>query len=89
MQEGDGFSAKPLGKSLFHGQNDWSCHGPAGQFCLLESALCWLTLSKSDQHQFSPHNVNTLAKVKVMRFNKMITSGKMRQSFIKFPELIL
>ena len=31
---GDGFcfSAKTLGKSLFHLQNDWSGHGPAGQF---------------------------------------------------------
>ena len=32
---------------------------------------------KGDQHQFSPHNINALAKVKVMRFNKMIISGKM------------
>ena len=34
------FSKKPLGKSLFHRQNDWSSHGPAtGQFWLLEGAL--------------------------------------------------
>ena len=33
------FSAKTLGKSLFHGQNDWSGHVPAGQLWLLESAL--------------------------------------------------
>ena len=39
MHKGDGFSAKPLGKSLFHCQNVWSDHGPAGQFWLLESAL--------------------------------------------------
>ena len=32
---------------------------------------------KSDQHQFSSHNVNTLLKEKVMRFKKMIFSGKM------------
>ena len=39
MHKRDGFSAKPLGKSLFHCQNVWSDHGPAGQFWLLESAL--------------------------------------------------
>ena len=32
---------------------------------------------KTDQHQFSPHNINTLSKEKVIRFIKMITSGKM------------
>ena len=30
MHEGDGFSAKTLGKSLFNLQNDWSGHGLAG-----------------------------------------------------------
>ena len=39
MHKGDGFLAKPLGKSLFRCQNVWSDHGPAGQFWLLESAL--------------------------------------------------
>ena len=43
---------------------------------------------KSDQHQFSPHNINALAKVKVMRFNKMIISGKMLWSITKFSQLI-
>ena len=38
---------------------------------------------KSDQHQFSPHNLNTLSKEKVMRFNKMITSRIILWSFIK------
>ena len=52
MHKGDGFSAKPLGKSLFHCQNVWSSHGLASQFWLLESTLntglmkvltfCWL-----------------------------------------------
>ena len=28
MQGEDDFLAKTLGKSLFHGQNDWSGHGP-------------------------------------------------------------
>ena len=37
--QGDGFSAKPLGKRLFHFQNAWSGHGPAGQFWLMESAV--------------------------------------------------
>ena len=32
MHEGDGFSAKTLGKSLFNLQNDWSGQGLAGQF---------------------------------------------------------
>ena len=27
MHEGDGFSAKTLGESLFQFQNDWSGHG--------------------------------------------------------------
>ena len=56
MHKGDGFSAKPLGKSLFHCQNVWSGHGPAGQFWLLESALIeskrkWLKNSR-DQLDF-------------------------------------
>ena len=37
MPQGDGFSAKTLGKSLFHCQNDWSGNCLAGQFWLLES----------------------------------------------------
>ena len=32
MHEGDNFSAKTLGKSLFHFQTDRSDLGPAGQF---------------------------------------------------------
>ena len=39
MNEGDDFSAKTLGKIILHCQNDWSGHGPAGQFRLLDSAL--------------------------------------------------
>ena len=35
-----GFSArKTLGKRLIHCQNDWSGHGLAGQFGLMESGL--------------------------------------------------
>ena len=37
MPQGDGFSAKSLGKSLFHCQNDWSGNGLAGQFLLSET----------------------------------------------------
>ena len=33
--------------------------------------------SKTDQHQSSPNNINTSSREKVMRINKMITSGKM------------
>ena len=39
MHEGDSVSAKTLGKSIFHSQNDWSGYGSAGLFWLLESAL--------------------------------------------------
>ena len=38
MPQGDGFSAKTLGKSLFDCQNDWSGNGLAGQFWLLENS---------------------------------------------------
>ena len=31
---------------------------------------------KSDQREFSPRNLSTLSKEKVMKFNKMITSEK-------------
>ena len=34
MHEEDVFSAKTLGKTLFHCQNDWFGNGPAGQFWL-------------------------------------------------------
>ena len=39
MHEGDGFSAKTLGKTLFLRQNAQCSHDLAGQFWLLESAL--------------------------------------------------
>ena len=46
MHKGDGFSAKTLGKSLFHCQNYQYSHSPASQFWLWESApsvgLSWL-----------------------------------------------
>ena len=35
-----------------------------------------LLRSRSDQHEFASRNINTLSKQKVMRFNKMITLGK-------------
>ena len=38
MQEGDRFLAKTLGKSLLQCQNDWSVHGPGGQFWLYLTA---------------------------------------------------
>ena len=31
----------------------------------------------SDQHQFSPNNINALSREKGVRINKMITKGKM------------
>ena len=43
----------------------------------------------SDQHQFSPNDIHTLAREKVMTVNKMITKEKIPWSFIKFSQLIL
>ena len=45
MHEGDGLSAKTLGKSLFHFQTDWQSNGPADQFCQMESALNFRNIS--------------------------------------------
>ena len=42
----------------------------------------------SDQHQFSPKDIHTLAREKVMRVNKMITKEKIPWSFIQFSQLI-
>ena len=35
-----------------------------------------LSMSRSDHHEFASRNINTLSKQKVMRFNKMITLGR-------------
>ena len=52
--------------------------------------FCPLSL-KSEQHLFSPNNIITSSREKVMRINKIITSGKIHVlwSFIKFSQLIL
>ena len=42
----------------------------------------------SDQHQFSPDNIHTLSRNKVMRINEMITKEKMPRSFIRVSQLI-
>ena len=42
-----------------------------------------------DQHQFSPNNIHTLSRDKVMRIYEMITKEKMLGSFTKFSQLIL
>ena len=42
MHEGSRFLSKTLVKSIFHFQNDRSCHDPAAQFRLLESAFTLL-----------------------------------------------
>ena len=44
--------------------------------------------ANSDQQQFSPNNIHTLSRNKVMRINEMITKEKMPRSFIKFSQLI-
>ena len=33
--------------------------------------------ANSEQHQFSPNNINTMSRDKVVRINKMITKEKM------------
>ena len=38
MHEGERFSAKTLGTSVFHFQSDWSGYETAGQFGQMESA---------------------------------------------------
>ena len=43
----------------------------------------------SDQQQFSPNNIHTLSRDKVMRINKMIIIEKIPWSLIKFSQLIL
>ena len=43
----------------------------------------------SDQHQFSPKNINRQSKRKVMRITTMITTEKILWSFIKLSQLIL
>ena len=45
--------------------------------------------ANSDQKQFSPNNIHTLSRDKVMRINKMITIEKIPWPFIKFSQLIL
>ena len=46
--------------------------------------------ANSNQQLFSPNNIHTLSRDKVMRINKMITKGKMPAwSFIKFSHLVL
>ena len=55
-----------------------------------QAVICSLALSpNSDQQQFSPNNVHTLSRDKVMRINKMIVIEKISWSFIKFSQLIL
>ena len=41
-----------------------------------------------DQHQFSPNNIHTLSRDKVMRINKMIIKEKMLWLFMKFSQHI-
>ena len=57
MHQGNGCSAKTLGKSIFQYQTDWLDNGPAGQFGQMESALkVWITLLQSISH-YLPHHV--------------------------------
>ena len=59
---------------------------------IISSSLCNYTnpLSpNSVQQQFSPNNIHTLSRDKVMRINKMIIIEKIPWSFTKFSQLIL
>ena len=56
---------------------------------ILENYLFNPLSANSDQHQFSPNNIHTLSRDKVMRINKMIIIEKIPWSFIKFSQLIL
>ena len=59
----------------------------------------WLSISvvasinplspNGDEDQFSPNDIHTLSRDKVMRINEMITKEKMLWSFIKFSQLPL
>ena len=45
-------------------------------------------MTKNDQHQLSPNNINTYTRGKVTRIYKMITKGNMLRPFNKFSQLI-
>ena len=61
--------------------------------CFFNLHIRWVTgvnpLSANSDQQFSPNNIHTLSRDKVMRINKMITIEKMLWSFIKFSQLIV
>ena len=61
--------------------NSWNCHQLSETFNPL-SPNC-------DQGQFSPNDIHTLSRDKVMRINEMITKEKMLWSFIRFSQLPL
>ena len=61
MQKGDGFSAKNLGKSLFHCQIDWSSRNPAGQFWLLGIALSLSLTAQQYMHILTKISIVPLA----------------------------
>ena len=66
---------------------------PSSFNCLAPFFPLWLGFNplspNSVQHQFSPNNIHTQSRDKVMRINKMITIEKIPWSFIKFSQLIL
>ena len=45
--------------------------------------------ANSDQQQFSPNNIHTMSRDKVMSINKTIIIEKIPGSFIEFSQLIL
>ena len=56
----------------------------------MKDGLLVIPLSpNSDQQLFSPNNIHTLSRDKVMRINKMIIIEKIPWPFIKFSQLIL
>ena len=69
MHQGNGYSAKTLGKSVFHYQTDWSGNGPASQFWQMESALGLRVVAWSKPRMFFKES---LGKIKFRAFPKRV-----------------
>ena len=70
------------------------CEGGYLSFALTVCKMNFLSLfnplsPNSDRERFTPNDVHTLSRDKVMRISKMITEEKMPWFFIKFSQLIL
>ena len=69
-------------------QHSWLYQG--GNFQTKKKRLIsFLLVTSGDQHQFSPNNIHTVSRDKVMRIYEMIAKQKMLWSAIKFSPLTL